>query len=344
VRALVVVGVAALFVCHEAAASPTTLRFAAIAPDGTAWARQLRSFGHDVESLTGGAVTVKWYLAGIAGDELHALERARRGQLDGLAGSSFCPRLAPSLWVTRVLALFRTSEEGHYILNRLRPAVDAEMAQAGFVNLGLGSFGYELLLSRTPVRTWDELRRLRTFMWDAEPVRMKQLPALGLNVFPMPPTEAARAWDEGRIDGFLAIAQAALAYQWSSRAKYFMTLPLGFLPGCIVLSQRALDELRVEHQHAVKVAAAKFEAMFDEVTRTQEELLLGKLFQKQGLVRMTPSDALLRDFDARARDVRDSVGSRVVPQELLTRVLGWLADFRAEQEANQREAAPPPRR
>ena len=129
--------------------------------------------------------------------------------------------------------------------------------------------------------------------------------------------------------GFLAIASAALAYQWSSRARYFMVLPMGFLPGCIVVSQRALDELHAEQQHAVRTAAAKFEALFDETSRAQEQALLGGLFQKQGIAEVPVSPSVKAELFDVAHRAREQVGGRVVRAEVLQRVLGLLADFRA---------------
>src|SRR5271170_6030812 len=88
-----------------AQAEPVQLRMAAIAPEGTAWARELHALARDIEGQTDGRVTMKWYLGAIAGDELTSVERVRRGQLDGVGGALFCTRLAPSLWVVRLAGL-----------------------------------------------------------------------------------------------------------------------------------------------------------------------------------------------------------------------------------------------
>src|SRR3954463_9025735 len=71
------------------------LRFAAVAPDGTSWAREARAFAREVENVTANGVRTKWYFGGIAGDEMEELARLRRGQLDGIAGAVYCERLAP---------------------------------------------------------------------------------------------------------------------------------------------------------------------------------------------------------------------------------------------------------
>ena len=84
---------------------------AAPAPAGTAWARESHAFDREMQLATGGQVHIKWYLGGIAGDELTTLARVKRGQLDGAAGTAFCDRLAPTLRVGKVVGLFQSREE-----------------------------------------------------------------------------------------------------------------------------------------------------------------------------------------------------------------------------------------
>src|SRR3954471_2314864 len=84
---------------------PTVLRLATVAPDGSAWAREFRSFSRRVETATEGRVRVKWYYNGVAGDEQEELDRIRRGQMDGAAFGLFCDRLSPTIRVTRVPGL-----------------------------------------------------------------------------------------------------------------------------------------------------------------------------------------------------------------------------------------------
>src|SRR5512142_3095259 len=157
-------------------AEVVTLRMAAIAPDGTAWARELKALGRDVEASTEGSVRMRWYLGGIAGDEHTALERVRRGQLDGLAGAMFCEQLAPSLRVMRIVGLFHDRDEGDRILNRLLPIAQTEIQQHGFVMLGgVGNFGSEIIFTREPVRTMADLRKTRLWTWNLDDLWVREL-------------------------------------------------------------------------------------------------------------------------------------------------------------------------
>ena len=325
---------ACLWCAANARADGIVLRMAAIAPEGTAWARELHAFSREVASRTNGAVRLKWYLGGIAGDELTALDRVRRGQLDGLAGALVCERLAPSLWVTRVVGLVRDRQEAHLVLNRLRSMVDREMEQNGFVDLGMGSFGSEILFTRTPVHSMDDLRRLQLWTWDLDDFFVRELPAVGVGVVPLPIENAGQAYDQGKIDGFFGVPTAALAYQWSSRATYFSDLSTAFLPGCVVLARRAFDPLLMDQQAIVRDAGAKFAVRFNAVGESQDDALLHGLFEHQGLVRVPVSPQLRSGFYEAARRAREQLVSRLLDEKhiqpkLLSDVLGWLAQKRS---------------
>jgi TRAP-type C4-dicarboxylate transport system substrate-binding protein len=314
------------------------LRMAAIAPDGTAWARELKAYSRDVESNTAGAVRMKWYLGGIAGDELTALERVRKNQLDGMAGAIFCERLAPSLWVARVVGLFHDRAESNTILNRLFPTVEKEMKQRGFVAMGIRSFGSEIFFTRTPVRSMEDLRKTRVWTWNLDDFWVKELPAMGIRAVALPIEDAGAAYEGGETDGFVALPTAALAYRWSAQAKYFSELSAAFLPGCLVLSQRAFDQLTVDQRNSLQVASAKFVNRFADLSNSQDALLLNGLFEKQGLKRVPVSPQFLADFRQAADRVREQLVGKMlmdhqVDASLLTEVLSWLSELRGQKAA-----------
>jgi TRAP-type transport system periplasmic protein len=311
------------------AAPKVKLRMATIAPEGTAWARLLKALNHDVAEMTQGDVELKWYMGGITGDELTSYERLQRGQLDGIAGTTLCPRAAPSLRVTRVVGIFQNRDEAKHILARLRPTLDEEFAQNGLVNLVLGNFGSEIIFTREPVRSMADLRRVRLWVWDLDEMWLKIMPHLGLKAVPLPVTEAARAYDDQRIDGFIGIPAAALVFQWSTRAKYFIDLRAAFLPGCLVVAKRAFDAMPTAHQQALRAAMAKLAARFDDSGRAQDEALVGGLFEKQGMIKVPISDLFRSEFFDAARAARDKLDA-LLPRELVARVQSWLADYRVE--------------
>jgi TRAP-type C4-dicarboxylate transport system substrate-binding protein len=325
-------GLLALLAPASGRAEPThVLRLGTIAPDGSEWARLERSFAREVEHDTDGEVAIKWYFGGIAGGETDMIERIRRGQLDGSAsGGMMCQRLAPSMRVMRIVGLFQSRDEALHALGRLRPRLDGEFARSGFVNLGEAGVGSDIIFSRTPVRTLDELQKTRFWVWDLDEVWLRELPLMGITPVATSPDAAGASYDEARSDGFLAITTAALAFQWSTRARYYSDLRVGYMMGCMVVAQSAFDPLPTHAQQAVRAAAAKFMMRMESMGQQQETALLGGLFERQGLKRVSVSDTFRSAFFAEARAARDKLSASLVPPALLTEVNAWLADYRAE--------------
>ena len=83
------------------------------------------------------------------------------------------------------------------------------------------------------------------------------MPALGMHAVPLPLEGALRApTRKASIDGFIGIPSAALAFQWSARARYFTDLRVGYVMGCLVVTNDAFDPLPLEAQHVVHGAGA----------------------------------------------------------------------------------------
>jgi TRAP-type transport system periplasmic protein len=306
-----------------------TLRMASITPDGSAWARELRATGREIAAGTNDQVLVKWYLSGIAGDELSSHERVQRDQLDGIvSGGMLCQRLAPSLRAAGMVAEFRDRGEANYVLQKLKPLADAEFAKAGYVNIAEAGMGFSVIFSRTPVRSMSDLKRLRAWLWSLDDVLIKQLSAMGLMPVPLPVEGSARAYDDGRVDGFFSVPSAALAFQWSAQAHYVTNLRVGYLTGCMLVARRAWDALGHDDQQQILSAAAKLVGRVEETARQSDDLLLGKLFARQGLQAMPASSALQAEFVAAAREARRSVAS-LSPPGTADKVTQWIAEYRS---------------
>jgi TRAP-type C4-dicarboxylate transport system substrate-binding protein len=306
-----------------------------IAPVGSGWARELAAFARDVEASSNGTVRVKVYYGGIAGDEFEVLDRIKRDQLDGAIGSEMCVRISPSMKVTRIVGMFASREESAYVVTRLKPLLDQEFLRAGFINLGEATLGPEVLFTRQPVRDMTDLRRTKLWIWDLDGALAMQAGALGMHVQAAPIEKAAHLYDEHSVDGFIAIPTGALAFQWSTQARYLETLRLSYRNGCLIYSSRAFDALPIDDQRIVRAAAAKLRARMEDLSARQDDALLGGLFARQGLIAVPVSEPFRFEFFDSARDTRQRLGSKVVPAQLLDQVLSWLADYRAEHQRPQ---------
>jgi TRAP-type C4-dicarboxylate transport system substrate-binding protein len=330
VRALACIVVAVAVVAAPARApAQTVIRMATAVPEGTLWWRVIHGFQQQVEKETGGQLRFKIYYGGIAGDEITVGDRIKREQLDGtFSGGMLCMREAPSMRVMRVLGLFQGRGELNYVLGRLKPTLDEEFRRSGVVNLGLVGIGPELIFSRKPMRTLAEAKATKLWTWGDDNTLGPGLDGLGFSTVRADLPEAGRLFDNGKIDGFIAAPAAALAFQWSARAKYLLPLRLASLDACVLISNRAFDPLPEAWKTVVRTAAAKAASLCEELGREQDDALLGGLFAKQGMTILPLLPAMVSQFFFESRALRDRIP--LVPAELLERVLTLLADYRAE--------------
>jgi TRAP-type C4-dicarboxylate transport system substrate-binding protein len=307
---------------------PVMLRMASVAPEGTSWVREFRAFSREVEVGTDEEVRIKWYLSGVAGDEPESIRRIERDQLDGAVGSAkLCMGLAPSMRVLTVAGLFRDSDEAIYVLNHMKTLLDNEFLQAGFVNLADAGMGFHIVLSRVPINSLGDLKKNRLWVWDLDQVLVDQLSTF-VHVVPLPVEQAARAYDEKQIDGFVSIPTAALAFQWSTQARYVSALRVSFLPGCMLVKTHVFDQLSFETQQKLRAAAAKLQLRIEDAARLQDERLLGGgLFAKQGLKEVPVSEQFRFEFDQAAREAQVVTEQRL-PSGARLEVKQLLAEYR----------------
>jgi TRAP-type C4-dicarboxylate transport system substrate-binding protein len=98
----------------------------------------------------------------------------------------------------------------------------------------------------------------------------------------------------------------------------------------MVVTQRLWDALDVDERAAITASLARFLARLEDLGRHQDAELLGGLFERQGLKRVTISPAFATEFRAMTKVARDAVRGKILPGELMDRVKTWVSDYRAE--------------
>jgi TRAP-type C4-dicarboxylate transport system substrate-binding protein len=322
----------------ERAPEPVTLRMAAIAPEGTAWARLLGDFTEEVGRATHGQVKIKWILGGAAGDELTALERVRKNELAGLAGAIFCEHVAPSLHAIEVAGLVENDEEAVAVLKRLRAHLDEEARATPFTFLTLSTgFGHRVLFSRKPVRSLAEMRQGSNWIYDLDSVEQAQLSLMGAKLVPLPIDQAGRAYDSGRVDGFFSVPAAAVVFRYGVKARYFTDLHSMFVPACMIVSRATFNSLDGDAQRALTDAGERLAERFNRLGKLEDETLLGRAFLHQGLRAVPMNAQFQREYREAARAASARLG--LVPLPLVRRVNAIVEETRAG--ATRTARAPP---
>jgi TRAP-type C4-dicarboxylate transport system substrate-binding protein len=150
---------------------------------------------------------------------------------------------------------------------------------------------------------------------------------VGLHPVGLPVDQAGRAYDDGKVDGFVAVPSAAMAFQWSAQVRYISDLRVGFLMGCMMVARRAWDSIGHDDRQVLLAASAKLAQRVDAVSRDMDDTLLKTLFMRQGVTMVPASPALQVELNEALRAGQKALG-KLVPPGMAERVAGWLAEYR----------------
>ena len=203
----------------------------------------------------------------------------------------------------------------------LTPTITEEFQRNGFVFLGAAGFGLDVVFSRAPVRSLRSCAAdtsgsasTTTCSPDADGDRHADRRAA---------LQRRDAYDEGRIDGFIATPASALAFQWAGLVRAYTDVKMAYLPGCMALSTRAFDKLPFDAAAGGAPRSAALAAGFEDVGRALDHQLLDDIFPRtvsRAWCRRRSSSATRRGAAAARANER-----KLISPALLTRTVRALA-------------------
>ena len=132
------------------AAKPVVLRFATLAPEGSAWLKLFHQFQHKVEERTQKRVAFHFYTGGIQGDERDVLRKMKLGSLHGAALTTIgLSAIDPEV---RTVEMAETYQQLDALRTELAPVLQKRIEERGYVLLGWGDVGPVRFFSTVPIK------------------------------------------------------------------------------------------------------------------------------------------------------------------------------------------------
>lgn len=323
-------GISALIV--SAAASATVLKIATVSPDGSSWMTILRNAAEELDAATEGRLTLRFYPGGVMGDDASVLRRTRVLALHGgLVLTTAFATTYPDVQVYNLPMLFRDLSE----VDAVRAAVDAELMAGfrdhGYLSLGLSEVGMAYPMSTKPGRTVDDARRLKVWAPQGDAAAVQMLRAFDITPVQLPIGEVLAGLSTDLIDTVASPPVATLPLLWHTRLKYVLDLPLMYVYGTLVVSERALRGVAPEDVAALQRIVGDAMAQADRRNRADHDAAKQALAD-QGLefIELAPEERnSWESIAARAR--MDWVTKGVISKSIHDRVTAKLAEVRGGQ-------------
>lgn len=257
---------ATLILAFSAQASATTLKIATVTPEGSQWMKDMKSSAAEIKERTEGRVTIKYYGGGVMGNDKKVLGRIRLGSLHG---GAFTPTSLVNQYKDLSLyglpLVFDSEEEAAYVRSRLDSKLEAGLEEAGYVNFGFAAGGFALLMSNTPITTFDDMRGKKVWIPEGDDISSESMKALGLSPVSLPMTDVLTGLQTGLIDIVAMSPVGALVLQWHTKVKYVNEFPLVYTLGFMAVDKKSFDKISPADQAIVREVMRRTYENFNKV-------------------------------------------------------------------------------
>jgi len=325
----------ALFLIESsAAAQEYIIKFATLAPEGSTWMNVMHEFDQAVRTESSGALGFKIYSGGVQGDEIQVLRKVKLGQLQGAGITGVgITSIAPEARILDSPFLFKSYGEVDYIAEKYRNELNAAFETGGYINLGWAEVGWTYLFTNAPVRTPSDLKSVKMWMWEGDPVAEAMFRAMSINPIPLSVTDVLTSLQTKMIDGVYSPPLALIAMQWFSRVKYMLNAPLADATGAAVIAKKKFDELPLRLQEILLRNGKNYMAKLTRLSREDNARALETLKQSGITIIDPPSAQAIQAYEEMGVQGRKLLVGKLYSDDLLRRVENDLAEHRGTTKA-----------
>ncbi len=324
-----VAGLVAGAAAGPASAQAVTVKLATLAPQGSEYHLALQEMAAAWQKASNGSVVVRLYPGGVAGDDTDVVRKLRLGTINaGLLTSGGLIEASPDVLAMQLPLAFPDYATFDCTFAKAIPALDKALEAKGLVVLAWTDGGFVQFFSKNPVRTPDDLRREKMFVWAGDDLYLELWKSARFNVVPLPSTEMSTGLQTGLVTALPSTPQAAILMQWYQQAKNMTELNWSTLLGGIVVAKATWDKIPAAVRPALTEAARKAAArMRDNVRATYAKDV--DAMKKRGLTVIVPDEAALKQWRQLVDDVLPKVKGKYIPAEPMEAVLKYRDECRA---------------
>jgi TRAP-type transport system periplasmic protein len=309
--------IALLWALPGAAEAQTVIKLATLAPPGSSWMKVFQRAAKDIAKNTGGQVKLKIYGGGSQGDEKVVVEKMRAGQVHAAAITAIgLADIAPEVLVLQTPGLITDYKTLDKVRDKLRTRFEGAFRKGGFELLGWGDVGVVYFYSANEIKSTENLKKCRTWVWNADPIAREFAKVAAVTPVPLGVPDVLPSLNTGHIDTFYTSPLGCLSLQWFTKVKYRNTEPLAVGIGAVVMSSKALASLSPENQEIVRASISKWARALVKKARA-DDVKATKILRQRGIVDIESSEEDKAEFRKLMRKVQEGLVGSVYPRALL---------------------------
>jgi TRAP-type C4-dicarboxylate transport system substrate-binding protein len=282
---------------------------------------------------SGGRLGFKLYPGGVAGDEKDVVRKIRLGQYGGGGFTGVgIGEVAKKVRILDAPLFFKTYDEVEYIQQKYETDFDQALQDGGFVRLGWAEVGFVYVFSTKLVTTFSDIKSLKPWMWEGDPISQAAYQAIGVSPVPLSPADVMTSLQTGMINAVYSSPYALIALQWFTRVNYAMSQPLADALGAAVISKKIYDSLPDDLKNILMTNSKKYIGRLTTSSRQDNAKAIETLKQR-GMKFVEAPKELATEFDSIGNKARQLLVGNLYSQDFLNDVEGSLRAYRLEHPA-----------
>ncbi|TAK65861.1 MAG: ABC transporter substrate-binding protein, partial [Bacteroidetes bacterium] len=194
--------------------------------------------------------------------------------------------------------------------------------------------GFVYIYTNIPVAKPEDMKGVKMWMWEGDPVAEATFKALNINPIPLSLTDVMTSLQTKMIDGVYSSPLGAVALQWFTRVKYMFNLPLADACGAVVVSKKKFDALPSDMQEILTRNGKKYMKKLTEASRKENARSIEAL-KKQGVkIIDLPSKELVSVYDEVGKKARRFLVGKLYDESFLNRIEQSLTEYRKTNDKN----------
>ena len=295
----------------------TIIKIATVAPDGTAWMREMRAGADALKKRSDGRVEIKYYPGGVMGDEPSVLRKIKIGQLQGGAFTGGeLSAIVKDAQIYSLPFLFKNQDEVDKVRQQLDPLLKKSFEQAGFEAVGISGGGFAYPMSVKDIKTREDLKAAKVWVPQGDQIAEAGFKAAGVTPIPLPLADVYTSLQTGLIDTAANTPAGAIAFQWHTKIKHMIDLPLTYVVGILVIDKKVVDGLAADDQKALNEELGAAFVRLEKINR-DDNAQARSVLEKQGVTIFAPNAEETKGWEAVGTEARkDLVAQHEVTPEL----------------------------
>ncbi|MGV6852170.1 MAG: TRAP transporter substrate-binding protein DctP [bacterium] len=282
----------------------STIKIATSAPDGTSWMKEMRAMAARVKQKSDGRVKLKYYPAGVMGNDATVLRKIRVGQLQGGAFTSgSLAQLSPSLEIFSVPFLFQNNAEVQAVKKQLKDSIESEMKSKNMVLLGMSGGGFAYPMSSKDFSKGKGLVGRKVWVPPGDDLSVQGVQLAKGQPVVLPISDVYTSLQTGLIDTVVTVETGAVAFQWYTRLSSMVDVPVAYVYGMLTVNKRVFDKLSDDDQ-ALLVAEVQQSFAKLEAQNIEDNKAARKTLVKEGINLVKPTETMKQWQDIASKAIQ----------------------------------------